>query len=188
MVCGNHFSNFFHITPPPPWPLPFHWTRISRKGPKKNPELPLQSADSRREEELKLPDGGSFLWRNYSWDIQFEIRFANSQWKGRELEPGSGQRRAVQAQLGLTRGSWSAFARTSALEWYHERRAATQVSQDPSPGPHYVSFFHSRPSPCSEFLKKVNSRPKKSKNCLDSRPKGLGSGGETRSGWQEILV
>ena len=47
--------------------------------------------------------------------------------------------------------------------------------------PHGVSFSHSRPSPCSEFLKKVNSRPKKSKNSLDSRPSGLGSGGETRS-------
>jgi len=40
---------------------------------------------------------------------------------------------------------------------------------------------------CSEFLKTVNSRlktvnsrPKKSKNCLDSRPEGLGSGGATR--------
>ena len=44
-----------------------------------------------------------------------------------------------------------------APEWYHERRAVTHVSQDPSPGPHCVSFFHSRPSPCSEFLKKVYS-------------------------------
>jgi len=36
--------------------------------------------------------------------LRNEIRFANSLGKGRELEPGSGQRRAVQAQLGLCPG------------------------------------------------------------------------------------
>ena len=74
-------------------------------------------------------------------------------------------------------GLW--FSRPSDPEWYHERRAVTHVSRDPSPEPHSVSFFHSRFSPCSDFLKKGNSRFKKSKNCLDSRPKGLGSGAET---------
>jgi len=33
--------------------------------------------------------------------LRNEIRFANSRGKGRELESGSGQRRAVQSQLGL---------------------------------------------------------------------------------------
>ena len=75
-------------------------------------------------------------------------------------------------------GLW--FSRPSDPEWYHERRAVTHVSQDPSPLPHGVSFSHSRPSPCSEFIKKVHSRPKKSKNSLGPRPSGLGSGGETR--------
>ena len=77
-------------------------------------------------------------------------------------------------------GSWSAFSRPSAPEWYQERRGVTDVSQDPSPGPHSVSFFHFRPSLCSEFLKKVNSRCKKSKFCLDPQGKGLASGAGTR--------
>jgi len=42
-------------------------------------------------------------------------------------------------------------SRPSAPEWYHERRDVTIVSQDPSPEPHCISFFHSR------LLKKVNS-------------------------------
>jgi len=58
-------------------------------------------------------------------------------------------------------GSWSEFSRPSPPKWSHERRAVTNVSQDPSPEPRCVSFFHSRPLPCSEFLKSVNSRPKK---------------------------
>ena len=36
--------------------------------------------------------------------LRNEIRFANSQGKGQELEHGSGQRRAVQAHLGLGPG------------------------------------------------------------------------------------
>ena len=75
-------------------------------------------------------------------------------------------------------GSWGEFSRPSAPEWYHKRRTVTHVSWDPSPLTHCVSFSFSRPSTCSEFLKKVNSRPEKSKNRLG--PSGLGSGGETR--------
>jgi len=36
------------------------------------------------------------------------------------------------------------------------------------------------------FLKKVNSRCKKSKFCLDRRGKGLASGGEMRIPWKEV--
>jgi len=93
---------------------------------------------------------------------------------------GAWQRPAQSGSSSAGLGSWGEFSRPSAPEWYHERRAVAHVSQDPSPLPHCVSFSHSRPSPCSEFLKKVNSRPEKSKNRLGPRPSGLGSGGETR--------
>jgi len=93
---------------------------------------------------------------------------------------GAWQRPAQSGSSSAGLGSWGEFSRPSAPEWYHERRAVAHVSQDPSPLPHCVSFSYSRPSPCSEFLKKVNSRPKKSKTSLDSRPSGLGSGGQTR--------
>ena len=98
---------------------------------------------------------------------------------------GAWQRPAQSGSSSAGLGSWSEFSRTSAPEWYHKRCTVTNVSQDPSPEPHCVSFFHSRPSLCSEFLKKVNSRPKKSKNCLDSQPEGLGSGGAMRRGYEE---
>ena len=94
---------------------------------------------------------------------------------------GAWQRPAQSGSSSVGLGSWGEFSHPSAREWYHERRAVAHVSQDPSPLPHCVSFSHSRPSPCSEFLKKVNSRPEKSKNRLGPRPSGLGSGGETRS-------
>ena len=111
----------------------------------------------------------------------------NSRWQTgvcqlprRGSEVGAWQRPAQSGSSSAGLGSWGEFSRPSAPEWYHERRAVAHVSQDPSSLPHCVSFSHSRPSPCSEFLKKVNSRPEKSKNRLGPRPSGLGSGGETR--------
>ena len=71
---------------------------------------------------------------------------------------GAQQRRERRGASAVGLGSWSAFSRPSAPIWYHERRAVAIGSQDPSPRPHSVSFLHSRPPPCSEFLKKVNSR------------------------------
>jgi hypothetical protein len=111
----------------------------------------------------------------------------NSRWQTGVCQPprrGSGvgawQQPAQSGSSSAGLGSWGEFSRPSAPEWYHERRTVAHVSQDPSSLPHCVSFSHSRPSPCSEFLKKVNSRPEKSKNRLGPRPSGLGSGGETR--------
>ena len=48
--------------------------------------------------------GSCFLGCGCSGDIQSAIRVGNSRGKGRELEPDSGQCRAVQAQLGLGPG------------------------------------------------------------------------------------
>ena len=116
-----------------------------------------------------------------------KLRVPYSRPLGRELEPGSGQRRAVQAQLGLSPGVSSlAPALRNAIT-----RGVLSLTCPRTPalchtvGPHGVSFSHSRPSPCSEFLKKVNSRPKKSKNSFGPRPSGLGSGGVTR--WPNLL-
>jgi len=93
---------------------------------------------------------------------------------------GAWQRSAQSGSSSTGFGSWSEFSRPSAPEWYHESLPVTNVSQDPSPEPQCVSFFHSRPSPYSEFLNKVNSRPKESNSYLDSRPQDLVSGGATR--------
>ena len=71
-------------------------------------------------------------------------------WQG--LGVGAKQRPAQSGSSSAGLGSWGEFSRPSTPEWYHERRAVTNVSQDPSPEPHCVSFFHSQPSTCSEFL------------------------------------
>ena len=97
---------------------------------------------------------------------------------------GARQRRERRGASAVGLGSWSAFSCPSALIWYHERRAVAHVSQDPSPRPHSVSFLHSRPSPCCEFLKKVNFIGKVVFICLvgsvNSVSKILGQPGETR--------
>jgi len=71
-------------------------------------------------------------------------------------------------------GSWIGFSRPSAPEWYHERHAVTNVSQDPSPEAHCVSLFHSRPSPCSEFLKQSTPDPRNRKIASTPDPRALG--------------
>ena len=107
-----------------------------------------------------------------------------SQLSTRGSREGAWQRRERRGASAVGLGSWSAFSCPSALIWYHERHAVARVSQDPSPRPHSVSFLHSRPSPCCEFLKKVTSRPseieKQPRVVLESRPSTRGSGGETR--------
>jgi len=92
-----------------------------------------------------------------SW--RYEMSNSCSQLSTQGSREGARQRRERRGASTVGLGSWSAFSRPSALIWYHERRAVAHVSQDPSPRPHSVSFLHSRPSPCCEFLKKVNSRP-----------------------------
>ena len=79
---------------------------------------------------------------------------------------GAWQRPAQSGSSSGGLGSWGEFSRSSAPEWYHERCTVTHVSQDPSPGPCCVSWFHSRPSSCSKFLRKVNSRPEFFENPL----------------------
>ena len=91
---------------------------------------------------------------------------ANSRGEARELEPGSGQRRAVQAQLGLGPGV-SVLA--PALRNGNTRGVLSLTCHRTPALCHTAS---PSPTPCSEFLKKVNSRPEKSKNRLGPRPSG----------------
>ena len=92
-----------------------------------------------------------------SW--RYEKSNSCSQLSTQGSREGARQRRERRGASAVGLGSWSAFSRPSALIWYHERRSVAHVSQDPSPRPHSISFLHSRPSPCCEFLKKVTSRP-----------------------------
>jgi len=99
--------------------------------------------------------------------IQCEIRFANSRCKGRELEPGSGQRRAVQAQLdfgpgvrslapalrnGITRGVLSLTCpRTPALG------QTAPPSSTPDPRPAVNSLKKSTPDPRNRKIAQLSS-------------------------------
>ena len=78
-------------------------------------------------------------------------------------DPSVGRRSSAAAGEERCKRSWAWvlewFSRPNAAVWYHERRAVAHVSQDPTASPSATRRLLLPLPTCSEFLKKVNSRP-----------------------------
>ena len=159
------------VAPPDPRP----WGRESR------PELKFSGRESLLRQEMFKSAPGSGAWVG-SWLGDFREILSELPTRGRNLgsgvEPGSVQNKVVCARRGL--GFARAFSRPNAPVWYCKRYAVANASANPSPHPHCVSLRHSRPDLAAEIVHERTPDPRKSISCLESRPKDLGSGGETR--------